>query len=192
MRLKRSRRRGHGAICDSPGRALSARNPCLPPREIVRRVVQNVFGPLVQALAGEFGSQRGLAVHVRSDAEHYLAGERPLGRLADLRASLDVVVNRLVERFAQAGNSVRVESHAVANPGDSGGRAITYRINVNVPNIYCYLIINQVYSLTKPAILIHVRQLHTGVSKDEPRPLGNVGTEGRRRCRAGRRRPLLA
>ena len=79
---------------------------------------EHFFSPLVQALARQLGSQRGLAVNLGVDPEHNLPRIGLLRFLADPGACFDVIFNSLMEGFAQPFHCVGMKAHPVTDTGN--------------------------------------------------------------------------
>ena len=80
--------------------------------------VEHCLGPLVQARAGQFGGQRGLAMNLGADPEHDLS-RMGLQRFAtDPSAGLDVVLDSLVKGLPQPTHRIGMIALAIADTGN--------------------------------------------------------------------------
>src|SRR5437870_4021917 len=80
-----------------------------------RSFVQNVFGPLIEALACKLGSLCCSRVNFRIDAKHHLSRIGFLRRLPKFPAGFDIIIDRIMKSLLEIGDIVGVKADDIAD-----------------------------------------------------------------------------
>ncbi|PAV71255.1 hypothetical protein WR25_11171 [Diploscapter pachys] len=100
-----------------------------------RRLLEDLVGPLVQALAGYPGGKAGGSVHFWADAQHDLARGRFFGSDALFGAIGQVVVECLTERLVQRRHGAGVEADDVPQAEHAADENIVTRVVLDAGGI---------------------------------------------------------